>query len=113
MTVQNLAGDVFDAIVIGEKNPRHWLAGSEFYHRTDDFDGPSETEARDAPALVAIVYAEDGTITGYRNGRLYGKPYHSSGPVIFEAGKSQALFGIAMANPVATRVWPANSFRRS
>jgi hypothetical protein len=111
MTVQNLAGDVFDAIVIGEKNPRHWMAGSEGYARTEEFNGSPETEAKDARVQVAIVYAEDGTITCYRNGRLYGKPYQSHGPVIFEAGKSQVLFGNRHGEPVGNKCVAGKLFR--
>ena len=93
ITVQDLKGVVFDAIVIGEKRPQCWLAGSDGFARTQEFNGPPETGATNAPVHLAIVYSEDGTITGYRNGRAYGKSYKSDGPVTFEAGKSQVLFG--------------------
>jgi hypothetical protein len=43
---------------------------------------------------LAIVYSADGTITAYRNGEQYGKPYKSSGPVTFKAGKAQIVFGL-------------------
>ncbi len=95
--VQSLEGEVFDAIVIGEKQKGRWMAGSEGYQRTTEFGGPAETNG--APVHVAIVYAEDGTITAYRNGRLYGKSYKSNGPVTFGAGKSQVLFGSRQGDP--------------
>src|SRR5213076_1615216 len=89
----DMEGNVFDAIVFGEKKPQHWLAGSDFFNRTQDFEGALETEAKDAPVHRAIVYSADGTIKGYRNGKIYGQPYKSRGPATFEAGKAQVLFG--------------------
>ncbi len=93
ISIQNTSGHVFDAIVIGENEIRHWMAGSESYKRTQAFDGPPEMEAVAKIVHTAVVYSEDGTITLYRNGQLYGKAYKSSGPIVFEAGKSQILFG--------------------
>jgi len=118
MTVQDLAGNVFDSIVIGEKKSQHWLAGSDFFNRTQDFEGTPETEAKDAPVHLTIVYAEDGTITGYRNGKIYGQPYKSSGPAKFEAGKSQVLFGNRHGEPggnknLAGRIFQARLYDRA
>jgi hypothetical protein len=93
MSLQDLSGNVFDAIVFAERHARRWMAGSEFYTRTQEFEGPDETEAGEKPVHLALVYAADGMITGYRSGKVYGKPYQSGGLVIFEAGKAQVLFG--------------------
>ncbi len=92
ITVQNLGGDLFDAIVFGEGNARHWAPGSDYLKRTRSFDGAEEREAKSNFVHLAIVYAEDGTITGYRNGVAYGKPYQAA-PATFEAGKAILLFG--------------------
>jgi hypothetical protein len=94
ISLQTLDGGTFDAIVFGERQPGHWMAGSEGFRRTQPFQGERETAAAGEPVHVAVVYAEDGTITAYRNGRPYGKPYKSSGPQAFAAGKAQVVFGV-------------------
>ena len=104
MTIQTLDGGIFDSIVFAEKQPQQWLAGSEVFHRTQHFEGAPETEATKAPVHLVMVYDEDGTITAYRNGKVYGKPYKSDGLVTFEAGKSQVLFGNRHGEPVGSRM---------
>jgi hypothetical protein len=91
--IQTPDGEVFDAIVFGEKDPGQWLAGSNFFRRTQSFEGPAEAEA-DRPVHVAIVYAADGTITAYRSGALYGKGYQSDGPATFKKGEAQVIIGM-------------------
>jgi hypothetical protein len=92
--VQTLDGSVFDAIVFGERDPSQWMAGSNGFVRTQSFAGMAEDAADKSYVHFAIVYDEDGTITGYRQGLPYGKPYKSTGPVTFEAGKAQISFGV-------------------
>ncbi len=94
MSVQTTNGVTFDAIVFGERQPGHWLSGSNGFRRTKDFGGPQEKAARDEPVHVAIVYHADGRIIGYRNGEPYGKPYQSSGLQPFAAGQSVLTFGL-------------------
>jgi hypothetical protein len=94
ISVQTTDGNVFDAIVFGEREPTKWMAGSNGFVRTQSFQGPEETEADSRPVHVAIVYGADGTITGYRNGVPYGAPYQSDGPVTFPADRTQVLFGL-------------------
>jgi hypothetical protein len=101
ITVQDLNGDVFDSIVYGERESRRWMAGSDFGRRTDSFYGPAEESSDFVHVLIA--YAADGTITGYRNGVPYGKAYKSNGPFVFEAGKSQMLFGNRHGSPAGNR----------
>jgi hypothetical protein len=93
-TVETLDGGAFDAIVFGEREAGRWMAGSEFFRRTDSFHGPAETEAVGQPVLVAVVYRADGTVAGYRDGRPYGRAYRSKGPSTFRAGKAVAAFGV-------------------
>ena len=38
----------FDAIVLGEKAPGKWMAGSDFFRRTQDAQGPYARETADA-----------------------------------------------------------------
>jgi uncharacterized small protein (DUF1192 family) len=93
ISVENLQGEVFDSIVFGEQQPREWRAGSDFFRRTQSFGGPAE-RAAGAPVHLAIAYYSDGKIVGYRDGKPYGKPYASSGPITFEPGASRILFGL-------------------
>jgi hypothetical protein len=93
ISVQTPDGNVFDAIVFGEGEPGRWMAGSESFRRTQSFHGPAETEADRRPIHIAIAYHADGTIAGYRDGKPYGKPYRSDGPVLFKAGAAVVLFG--------------------
>ena len=94
ISVQNQDGGLFDAIVYGERERRHWLAGSNGLTRTNSFSGYAETKAQPEPVHVAIVYANDGTITAYRNGQAYGKAYMTSSLAVFKAGTAQVIFGL-------------------
>ena len=92
--VQTQDGARFDSIVFAEREPNRWMAGSEGYARYKSFNGPEETEAATRPVHLAIVYAEDGTITAYRDGQLYGQPYDSGEAATFEPGTAQLVFGV-------------------
>ena len=94
ISIQSRDGEIFDAIVFGEKDARQWLAGSNFFQRTQSFEGPHEMEATSRAVHIAIVYSADGTIGAYRDGVPYGKPYKSSGPQLFKKDESQIIFGI-------------------
>lgn len=93
MSVQTLDGQFFDAIVYAEQQPRKWLAGSNFFARTASFEGPDEDSASGQPIHLVITWAADGTITCYRNGETYGKPYRKA---IYEFAPkgSQILLGM-------------------
>lgn len=99
--VQSRDGNVFDTIVYGERVPRRWTAGSNFFVRTKDISDSAadETEATQRPVHVAITYASDGTITLYRNGRAYGDPYPTSGVQKFAAVGAQVVFGVRHSPP--------------
>lgn len=94
LSVQSTDGHVFDAIVYGEKQPNQWMAGSNGFVRWKSFDGPAEQEANDALVHIAITYDSEGTIRGFRNGAPYGQAYRSDGPVTYQPGTSQILFGL-------------------
>jgi hypothetical protein len=97
MSLQTLDGATFDAIVFGEQEPRHWMAGSNFFRRTRSVGGPAETEANKRVVHLAITYAQDGTITLYRDGLPYGSSYRTEPPVTFPAGGAQVVFGLRHA----------------
>src|SRR5207248_7868666 len=104
LSVQARGREAFDAIVFAEIDPGRWMAGSEGFTRTRGFGGPAETEADRRPVHVAVVYAEDGTVTGYRDGRPYGAPYKSSGPQLFKAGETEVVFGLRHSPPQGNRL---------
>jgi hypothetical protein len=89
-------GQRFDAIVFGERQPRQWMAGSDSFRRTRDFEAPVETDPT-VLIQVAIVYHSDRSIAVYRNGQPYGPAYQlaeaDSAFVNFPAGSSRVLFG--------------------
>lgn len=104
MTVQTLDGAVFDAIVFAEREPRRWLAGSNNGVRSRSFGGLAEEGAAEAFVHLALTYAEDGTITAYRNGQPYGSAYQAGPLVTFPAGQAQVLFGNRHGSPGGNRL---------
>ncbi|MCA9101792.1 MAG: DUF1553 domain-containing protein [Planctomycetales bacterium] len=100
--VQTTNGATFDSIVFAERRPRRWMAGSNVFQRTEDFDGSDETAVGQVIHL-AIVYHDDGRIACYRNGEPYGKPYEAQSPVTFAAGSSQLLLGMRHGTPGGRR----------
>ena len=94
ISLQTLDGATFDAIVFGEREPKKWMAGSNGFVRTMPFNGTEESDAMNRSVHFAIVYQQDGTVTGYRNGKPYGTSYHSGELKTFTAGQFQVLFGL-------------------
>jgi mono/diheme cytochrome c family protein len=94
ITVQTQDGVNFDSIVYAEKQGRRWLAGSENHVRTDDFNGPKEKEALEGPVHVAIVYHADGKITGYRNGKPYGRAFRKDALREYKGADTEVVFGM-------------------
>ena len=69
-----MEGEDFDAIVLGERVPGRWMAGSDFFRRTqheaEQRGNQSESANSNTLVQVAIVYA-DNRISLYRNGQPY------------------------------------------
>jgi len=65
-------GEAFDALVLGEKERGKWMAGSDFFRRTqaDQTASPVETAQAGQFVAMAVVYA-GSRITLYRNGQRY------------------------------------------
>ncbi len=99
ITVQYKDGGLFDSLVFAEKTPAHWVAGSNFFERSELFEGPAETEAVTRPVHVAVVYQADGIIRGYRDGQPYGRTYRKAPGATFESNESQILLGCRHGNP--------------
>ena len=104
MSLQTIGGGQFDAIVFGEREPRKWMAGSDRFLRYQPFKGKPESEADEGPIHLAITYAKGGTITGYREGQPYGESYASKGPVVYQRGKAQVVFGLRHSPPGGNRM---------
>ncbi len=94
ITLQTLDGAIFDSIVFGEQEAQRWMPGSNGFSRTQSLQGTMDEVADKEFVTVAIVYHADGTIAGFRNGQPYGKPYRSSAPVTYAAGKAHIVFGL-------------------
>ena len=68
-------GAPLDGIMyVAEKEPR-WQNFSVGSFRTADVGGPAEKLEPGDQVQVAIAYAADGTISIFRDGKLYGEPY--------------------------------------
>jgi len=98
ITVEADEGRSFDGIVFAERQPRRWVAGSEFYRRTRDLESATDETSKPGQLVhVALVYQRDHTITMFRNGQPYGAAYQWSGELgafdTFPAGASRLLFG--------------------
>ena len=100
ITLQTPNGSIFDSIVYAEKSSNRWMSGSNSFRRTKAFEGSDEKEADIDFVHLAITYQGDGTITCYRNGQPYGKPY-KTGRSTFPKNKSVLSFGVRHlpANP--------------
>ena len=96
ISVQTPGGQIFDAIVFGEREAGRWMAGSNGFVRTRSFSGPTDTRASRQPVHLAITYGSDGTITGYRNGQPYGKAY-KTGFQRYDARRAEIVFGMRHA----------------
>ncbi len=95
ITVEDAKGGVFDSIVFAEKEPQHWVAGSNNFKRSQNSDGPAETAKPGQLIHLAATYRADGTIAVFRNGDLYGQPWKSAteSPIPFISGNAHILLG--------------------
>jgi hypothetical protein len=94
ITMQNTNGSVFDSIVFAEREARKWMSGSNGFSRTTPFtSAPPENIADNQFVHIAITYSPNGKITGYRNGKMYGKPYTTS-LYKYQKNRSVLTFGV-------------------
>jgi hypothetical protein len=103
ITVQERDGGVFDSLVFAEKTPAHWVAGSDHFNRSELFEGPPKPNAATRPVHVAVVYQADGTITGYRDGKPYGRTYRKAPGASSSQEVSQILLGCRHGNPAGNK----------
>jgi len=93
MTVETTKQHGFDSIVFAEKEPKRWVAGSNYFVRSQISEGPLETAAPGEFVHLAVSYGTDGTIAIYRNGVPYGVPYAKGEPLAFGSGDARVLLG--------------------
>ena len=92
LTIQR--SDRFDGIVLGEKAPGRWMAGSEFYSRTQGGQQANAAENADNKTLIqmAIVY-QGKRVSIYRNGEAYAS-YEANNIDLLESRDNMAVFGL-------------------
>jgi hypothetical protein len=93
LTVQTPDSENFDSIVFGEREAARWIAGSDFFRRTQDVGGVAETAKPGELIHIAVVYGTNNSITLYRNGIPYGKSYQQGTLQPFAAGNARVLLG--------------------
>ncbi|MFP6766021.1 MAG: DUF1549 domain-containing protein, partial [Planctomycetaceae bacterium] len=106
----------FDSIVFGEQKPKHWMAGSDYFRRTQEPGGIEETTPPDQLIHMAVVYAKDNSITLYRNGQPCGNSYTKGSLQPFFKGRSRFLFGQRLSGvnpPLAGRIEEARAYTRA
>lgn len=92
LTIQS--GDRFDAIVLGERARGRWMAGSNYFKRTQPSQNHYPAETADAKTMVqvAIVY-DGGDIRIYRNGKPYAN-YRTKNVDLLGIDNHIAVFGL-------------------
>ncbi len=98
ISIEKIGGGVFDAIVFGEREPKKWLAGSSFFHRTKALGAEPESTLPGELVHIAIIYRKDHSIAVYRNGVPYGETYVPRGTDAtlrtYSASESHVLLGL-------------------
>jgi sucrose-6-phosphate hydrolase SacC (GH32 family) len=85
--------ETFDAVVLGERAAGRWMAGSDFFRRTERDQGGWPEETADSKTFVQVAVAYKGQeVTIYRNGQRYAQYTMASPPQEFGA-KSMVVLG--------------------
>ncbi|MDE0485113.1 MAG: hypothetical protein OXI67_21260 [Candidatus Poribacteria bacterium] len=95
LTIDRLSDPTFDAIVFGERQNRRWMAGSGWFHRTQDPEPGFEEKKTGELIMMAISYENDnGTahVKLYRNGDKIGD-YTFGKFVPFAKNDAEAIWG--------------------
>jgi hypothetical protein len=94
IALEKVPGHGFDAVVFGEREAGKWVAGSEFFKRSQQTIGPQEDATAGVLVHVAVSYAADGTVSVYRNGKRYGEPYRKAELQEYSKGEVRVLLGL-------------------
>ena len=95
LTVDRLSDQTFDGIVFGERQHHRWMAGSGWFHRTQDPEPGFEEKKTGVLVMMAISYGNDnGTahVRIYRNGDEIGD-YKLGQFVSFASNDAEAIWG--------------------
>jgi beta-fructofuranosidase len=116
LTIQS--GEQFDAIVFGERARARWMAGSNFFRRTQAEQHANASETADPETLVqiAIVYA-GGQIQIYRDGQPYAA-YPAQNVDLLGLDRHIAVFGLrhvgaGTGSPLAGAIDDARIYSRA
>lgn len=93
ITVESANGAVFDSLVFAEKEPRRWMAGSDFYRRSRAATGPEEAAKPGELIHLVVVYRADHGIAIFRNGQPYGVEWTPANPLVAYEKDARLLFG--------------------
>ena len=86
LTLDNMAGN-FDGIIFGELFPEKWMAGSDWFRRTERNQQDWPVETADAKTFVRIAIVYKGIqITIYRNGKQYAQYVTKGASMAFGVG---------------------------
>jgi len=92
LTIQS--GDRFDAIVFGERARGRWMAGSNYFRRTELNQNHYPAETADAETMVQIAIVYDGEdLRIYRNGEPYAA-YRTNNVDLLGIDNHIAVFGL-------------------
>jgi beta-fructofuranosidase len=92
LTLENPPSE-FDAIVLGEITPGKWMAGSDYFHRTQRDQGERIAETETNRLIqIAIVY-KGRDVQMFRDGKRYARFMMPNEPATFTA-KSHVLLGL-------------------
>jgi len=91
-------GDRFDAIVYGECLAHRWMAGSEYFHRTEkeQAGNSAENASPDTLVQIAVVYSGNSILI-YRQGEMYAS-YATENMSLDLTDQSQVMFGLRHVN---------------
>jgi hypothetical protein len=95
LTIDRLSDQTFDGIVFGERQNQRWMAGSGWFHRTQNAEPGFEEKKTGELVMMAISYEDDnGTahVRIYRNGDKIGD-YTLSQFVSFANKDAEAIWG--------------------
>ncbi len=92
LTIQS--GSQFDGIVFAERDAGKWMAGSEYFRRTQNAQKktPKESASNRTRVQMAIVY-EGNRISIYRNAKLYAS-YEAENIDLLNRKSNIAVFGL-------------------
>jgi len=100
ITLDQIAADMFDGIVFGERQPQKWMAGSSNFFRTEDVAPGFEETQTGILVSVAISYQDDGGTSHqrlYRNGDFIGDYQKGTVPT-WKANDAEVFWGIRHGN---------------